>query len=35
MQMALSGKNIPDDLRVICERFNKHFLLKNLRANLL
>lgn len=35
MQMALSGKNIPDDLREIYERLNKHFLLKKLRANLL
>lgn len=33
MQLALSGKNILDDLREICERFNIHFLLKNLRAN--
>ena len=33
MQLALSGKNIPDDLREICEGFNIQFLLKNLRAN--
>ena len=35
MQMALSGKNISDDLRKICERLNKHLLLMKLIANLL
>jgi hypothetical protein len=33
MQLALSGNNIPDDLREICERLNKHILLKKLKAN--
>jgi hypothetical protein len=33
MQLALSAKNIPDDLKEICERINKYFPLKKLRAN--
>ena len=33
MQLAFSGKNIPDDLRQICNKINKHFLSKKLRAN--
>lgn len=25
MQLALSGKNIPEDLRTVCEKINEHY----------
>ena len=33
MQLALSAKNIPDDLKEICERINKHFPAKQQKVN--
>ena len=33
MQLALSGKNIPDNLKEICERINKHFPAKMQKVN--
>ena len=33
MQLALSAKNIPDDLKEICERINEHFPSKQQKEN--
>ena len=33
MQLALSAKNIPDDLKEICEKINDHFPSKQQMAN--
>ena len=33
MQLALSAKNIPDDLKEICEKINEHFPAKQQKAN--
>ena len=33
MQLALSAKNIPDDLKEICEKINEHFPAKQQKVN--